>query len=122
MNSTQQAQAFFYEHAGWSQSPGESKHQGKTRCAKALAKAEARATSNGYSFAWDIDPDSNSSDFSNRKPYYDLWFCLCRDASGHIVASLYAIDFGAGGSPWGQPYRRVVEAELASEALSAVAA
>ncbi len=118
MKTTQEARAFFYERASWSQAQGETKHQGKTRCARKLAHAEAQGREAGLSFSWYIDPGVNSSDFNHTKPYYDLWACACRDAHGIVKASLCGIDFGRDGEPWSDPYRRVVEAELADEALT----
>ncbi len=116
--STQQtAREFFLEHAGWSQKPGESQLQGRRRGARQLATAEAKARNAGLSFEWFIDQHCNSSDFNDTKPYYDLWVCSCRDASGACLTSLCGIDFGRNGQPWSDPYRRVVEAELASEAF-----
>jgi hypothetical protein len=38
-----------------------------------------------------------------------------RDKAGKVVQSLGGVDFGRDGDPWGQPYARVVEAELALE-------
>lgn len=97
---------FFYERAGHS-------------AAQLLADAEARACSLGYTFSWSIDPDIDSSSF---RPYtektYDLWCCLCRDPEGKPASSLGGIDFGADKEPWGDPYCRIVQAELALEALS----
>jgi hypothetical protein len=40
------------------------------------------------------------------------------DEDGKIVQSLCFIDFGRDGSPWGDSYKRVVEAELALEQIS----
>lgn len=111
---------FFHEHAGYSYDPKtETKQQGRARCAKALADAERRGREQGLSFAWSVDPDTDSSEFSDEKPAWALWQCVCRDQPGTVRASLHAIDFGRDGFPCAsEPYARVVEAELALEVVS----
>lgn len=58
-----------------------------------------------------------------RPQSYHLWQCTAWQCEGDDMgaltyrASLGGIDFGRDGEPWGNPYRRVVEAELALEAL-----
>lgn len=109
---------FFYLHAGYSYvAASETELQGRRRCAKELVAAEAAARDAGYSFAWSVDPCADSSDHSEEAPPYALWVCTARDGQGKIAGSVGAVDFGRDGEPWGQPYRRVVEAELAMEAL-----
>jgi hypothetical protein len=109
------AEQFFLEHAGWATPPG------REDCAILLAAAEARASAGGVSFHWEIDEDSSSADWKSAEELredggpYAVWGCVARDASGGCFASLWSIDFGPGGDPWGDPYRRVVEAELATE-------
>ncbi len=109
------AYAFFLKHAGYSYGPGETPLQGRRRCAKTLAAAEQRASDAGVSFEWDIDPETTSADFTDEYPAWNLWTCLARDANGEVFSSLCGIDFGRDGEPWGNPYRRVIEAELACE-------
>ena len=109
---------FFLEHAGYSYKPSEESHrQGRMRGARALAKAERQARQRGYCFQWSIDPAGSSS-------LGHTWVCCAigpRDTeykgAGEVLASLADIDFGCDGEPWGNPYRRVIEAELAQEAL-----
>lgn len=109
---------FFFKHAGYSYDPKkETKLQGRWRCATALALAERKANNVGLRFEWSVDPDCDSSEFSEEKPAWALWQCLARGQDGKPCASLGGIDFGRRGEPWGQPYKRVVEAELAAEAL-----
>lgn len=111
------SEAFFYDNAGYSYRPGyQTQEEGRRECATALASAEARAHALGYAFVWEIDHDSDSSDFSDDEPY-SLWFCRMVDPEGETVEALSGIDFGPGGEPWGNTYRRVVEAELAVEQL-----
>lgn len=119
MNTTQSARAFFYEHAGYSVKPGETREQGRNRSARELAKAELLGRDAGMSFAWDIDENCNSSDFSHEVPAWELWTCTAYNGQGEVCASLCGIDFDRDGKPWGNSYCRVVEAELASEALHA---
>lgn len=106
---------FFMRHAGYSFNPAyQTPLQGRIECAQILARAEKRALLESCSFEWQIDPDMDSSDFSDEAPW-KLWVCRMRDFEGDIVQSLWAIDFGRDGTPWGDPYRRVIEAELARE-------
>src|SRR5687768_6068777 len=109
------AYQFFYEHAGYSELPDETAEQGHARSAQLLADAEAKARDAGTSFEWMIDPDSDSSEWTDEEPAYAQWVCIARDGDGDVFASLHGIDFGRDGTPWGSPYRRVVEAELACE-------
>jgi hypothetical protein len=114
---------FFLANAGYSYDPKtETPMQGRIRCAQDLAYAEKHAREAGASFEWSHDVDSTSADWIAphndggrlRDPWY-AWVCLARGADGKVFASLGGIDFGRDGSPWGDPYRRVVEAELACE-------
>ncbi len=108
---------FFYNQAGYSYNlKTETCEQGRMRGAKALAKAEAHAKDAGYVFEWGYD-DVDSSEWSDETPPYAQWICIMRDADGNVLASLGGIDFGRDGEPWGDPYKRVVEAELATEVL-----
>jgi hypothetical protein len=109
---------FFYNNActSWD-SNKETVEQANTRWAKRLANAEYVAWMADYTFEWAID-DIDSSDFSNEEPYYPLWYCVIRNNEDEIVGSLGAIDFGRDKEPWGNGYKRVVEAQLAYEALA----
>lgn len=109
------ATVFFYEQAGWCYDPKiETSDQGKMRCAVALAKAERHAKSVGVQYQWRVDQHTDSREFSDEKPYYSLWSCFCY-RNGECINSLHGIDFGRGKKPHGDPYKRVVEAELALE-------
>jgi hypothetical protein len=127
MNSYQ----FFLKHAGYSYDPAtQSPMQGRIQCARKLAAAERKARDAGISYQWEYDgADSsewiadNEDGGRNCNPW-QTWAC-CAIPSGEdadqygtaALASLGGIDFGRDGEPWGNPYRRVVEAELALEAL-----
>ena len=105
---------FFLVNAGYSwDKETETRAQGMRRCAKSLAAAEKWARDHGYTFEWEVDLETNSSDFSDETPAWELWNCVMRDADGKPCQSLCAIDFGRHGQPRRNGYRRVVEAELA---------
>jgi hypothetical protein len=111
---------FFYRHAGYSYPAGTTpaaQRAHRLNCARRLASAEGRAREEGLSFDWDVDPDQDSSEWSDERPAWPQWRCIVYNADGVSVASLWGIDFGRDGTPWGDPYRRVVEAELAAEVL-----
>lgn len=115
--AAERAFAFFYEHAGFSWNPKtETKEDGRKRCAETLVKAERDAASLGFGFEWSVD-DCDSSEWSDDPEPWAQWVCVCKDENGNVLASLCGIDFGRDGDPWGDPYARVVEAELASEAI-----
>lgn len=109
---------FFREYAGYSYNPAtQTAAQGRRECASRLARAERVASKRGYYFDWDIDPETNSSDFSDEPDPWQLYVCRMYDEDGELIGSLHGIDFGRDGSPAGEPYRRVVEAELALDAI-----
>lgn len=108
---------FFRDHAGSSYAPDrETLAQGTWRGALNLASAELRGERIGLSFNWEIDPDIDSDSFSDEKPAWSLWVCDCIGPDGQC--SLGGIDFGRDGSPHGESYARVVQAELACEYFS----
>ena len=111
------AEEFFYEFAGVSYHPAtETPEQGRKNGAVALATAEASASRLGYSFHWDLD-ELDSTEWSDESPAWSQWQCLARNLSGEVIGSLGCVDFGRNGDPWSDPYRRVVEAELAIESI-----
>lgn len=115
----QTAVAFFLQHAGYSWNPQkETRAQGRRRTARRLASAEAKASEQGYQYQWEIDPCVDSSEFSDAPDPWQLWSCCARNGGGHVVATLGGVDFGRDGQPWGNPYSRVVQAELAAEGLA----
>lgn len=106
-------QRFFYVHAGYSYGPDETPQQGRERCAKALAAAETWARDQRVAFTWEQD-HIDSSDFSDESPAWPLWACCAYDAEGNLLGCIGGIDFGRNGEPHrGQPYRAVIEAEIA---------
>ena len=113
----QTAAEFFFEHAGYSYDPAkETKLQGRRRCAARLSKSEQWAAASGVSYKWELDNLTNR-EFTNYGPEYSLWSVLAYGGGGNIIGSLGGVDFGVDGQPWGNPYARVVEAELALEAM-----
>jgi hypothetical protein len=110
---------FFLKHAGWSYRPEmETQRQGRIRCAKALAQAERDGERFGLTFRW--ADDSAGADLSwmteaELRESHEVEGCTALSPDGRPVAGLYGIvDADA-------TYRRVVEAQLASEALASVA-
>jgi len=127
MTHTKSAVQFFHEHAGYSWNPtqGETQEHGHERTARELATAEQWAREK-LEYIWQPDPCADSSEFHDG-PVYGLWECIAvwapwSDYEGDYVyaASLHAIDFGPDGCPWSDPYKRVVEAELAIEGMASV--
>lgn len=106
-SSEQKAVAFFYKNAGSSYTPGkETRAQGKRRGAQALARAEAEASARGWEVEWEEDDYGERAE--NGGPMY---VAILKDEHGNVLGSLGGIDDDT------DPYRRVVEAELALEAL-----
>lgn len=115
MKPTQKLSAdaqFFFDHAGWSHYPyKETSAEGRTRCAINLAAAEAIARNAGVSFEWLRDTDAGENQYG----------CLLHDAAGKVHHALGGIEFANSGEPWsGDPYRRVIEAELANDYVSEI--
>lgn len=111
------AVAFFYEHAAWGYDPKvETKEQGRQRGAERLAQAEQLGRELGFAFEWEQSQE-DSSEWSDERPAWPQYDCICHGPDGKVLASLCCCDFGKDASgPFG-PYRRVVEAELALEAI-----
>lgn len=116
---TAKAIAFFRKHGGYAKKPGESTHAAKNRMARALARAEAEASARGWRVEWEGDPEG-ASDFesdvrmgytSREEEPREILGAVLRDEEGHVLSSLWGIEDPT------REYRRVVEAELALEAL-----
>lgn len=108
------AERFFYDNAGFSYGQDESPEDGRLRCAVLMAEAERWAARNGIEFTW--EDDFEITDHVAEFDCYDqepgtCEGCVARSRKGGVVASLWCIDDAT------PEYRRVIEAELAMEAM-----
>lgn len=108
---------FFYEHAGYSHDPKtETPEQGRVRCAIDLAAAEIYAKDRDWTFDWswdecgDLGDHSEWCDVKGRHDHY-IEHCALSGADGNVLEALGGIIDAD------NKYRRVVQAELASQAL-----
>ena len=124
---------FFYANGGFSYNPtSETAEQGRLRGAVARAKAEDWAKSRfgddlypepgDLWFTWEIDEEYNPDDYDVPDMSEIGWVCILNqwDAKAgqwRPLQILCGITFGVNGYPDGDPYKRVVEAELALEAM-----
>lgn len=116
----QAAYLFFLRNAGFSYDPKtQTPQQGKAATARKLAKAERDARALGYTFEWDFDLDGcQGCDCTSQECVcstgadHETLSCICRDSCGTVVQSLSSICEPS------REYRRIVEAELAEEALA----
>lgn len=120
------AEAFFYEHAGYSYPQGASaaeRKRARLEHARALARAEEAAESRGWQVEWEYDltPDTSwmtKEDLEDlERGATELLAALLRDESGEVLTSLGGVHVRAPARE--DPYVRVVAAEMAQEALSA---
>lgn len=111
---------FFYEHAGYNYDPKtETQEQGRIRCAKSYAVDETKVQEliDGlgwhyeWSEEWDID-DSWMDEEEKAKEHTWEIASLLDGAGNHLASCGGIVDADAN-------YRRVMEAELAGEALAA---
>jgi hypothetical protein len=110
---TDAAIAFFSEHAGFSYDPKvETPEEGRQNSALHYAKAEQFAKERGWTAEWRDDPEPYEMGDAEETPPSEVLGCVLKDSSGEVLASLWQI-----GDPT-RAYRRVVEAELASEAIA----
>lgn len=109
-----EAEQFFYDNAGWSYDPAtESEEEGRWRCARVLAEAEARLKAGPYF----VDHEPDDLPWDGDVPYDGpLWivtlYSVAGNLDGEILGSLSSVACEAD-----DPYMRVVAAELASEWL-----
>jgi hypothetical protein len=103
---------FFYRHAGYGYGPGETPEQGRKKGAAALAKAEQEATARGWTVKWEEDPEGwDSIGDIDPDDVREILSAVLYDEDGKVLESLGGIV-----NP-DRNYSRVVEAELALEAL-----
>lgn len=119
MTPLSDTEQFFYDQAGFSWNPEtETEEEGRRRGARRLAAAEAWARTAGIEFAWaddwDVDHRKEFECYDNGGPE-TCEMCEAR-LDDEVVASLSCVDDAS------HEYRRVVEAELASEVMETVTA
>ncbi len=110
---------FFLERAGFGFDPAtETAEEGKLRAANALAAAEAWAAdpANEVSIDWERDYEADLDDNCDCGIDHGPNYVGIVYVNGEVKASLGAVTFSEDGLN-GSPYRRVVEAELALEAM-----
>lgn len=104
---------FFLNNAGYATPPG------RVACAAALAKAEKKARELNFQFLWEPDYDADLGDHA-------YWCAMAKhgkDCSHNAEGVSLMVNGETLQSLWGiidadESYRRVVEAELALEALA----
>jgi hypothetical protein len=111
------AVAFFRKHGGYGVRARESKAKAKTRSAQALARAEALSTALGWSVEWEHDPYVDKWWDNDEDAPTEVLSAVLYDKDRNVLASLGGIGM-SGNRKTDQDYGRVVEAELADEALS----
>ena len=121
-NPFKAATAFFYKHAGWASREGltAAQNRGVRRAnARSLAEAEAEAERRGWKVAWEDDPSGwDSLGDVDPSEVSEVLSAVLKDDDGRALASLGSIAFGKGQSVEAdRRYGRVIEAELALEAL-----
>lgn len=106
------AATFFAKHAGVGYDPAtETRAQGAKRGGMELAKAEQYAFDHDWSVDWEEDSEPYQMGDAETDVPREVLCAVLRDAEGNVLASLCGI-----GDP-DRNYRRVVEAELALEAM-----
>jgi hypothetical protein len=109
------AEEFYYEHAGWSFDPAlETSGSGRTRNAILLAQAAEWLAESDAEVHWMPDDDQEAARGDGEEG--TLWVAVLYNGGQHVLASLGGVGFSSG-APWGAPHAKVVEAELAVEAL-----
>lgn len=114
-NACDEAQRFFYEHAGYSyHAETETADEGRLRCARELAIAEAKLKAGPYFVSAEPDPLPWEGD----EPYDGpLWVVLLWSAVDTYAPEVLG-SLGSVACEEGDDYLRVVAAELALEHLS----
>jgi hypothetical protein len=103
--------AFFYEHGGYSTSPGQSVEEGRRESAERLARAEAFGEEAGWKVSWEPDQEEYQMGDAETEPPSEVYVAALLDANDNVLGSLGGI-----GDP-DNNYKRLVEAELALEAM-----
>jgi hypothetical protein len=103
--------AFFYKHGGYSRSPGQSEEESRKESAESLARAEAFGEAAGWKVSWMPDEDEYQLGDDETEPPSEVLNATLLDANDNVIGSLGGI-----GDP-DNNYKRVVEAELALNAM-----
>jgi hypothetical protein len=119
---------FFYRNAGYHTGGDETEQVARFRCGLRLAAAEEWYDDNaaddygehGYGalrFMWHEGGvyDHDYSDMPETS-----WVCVLQEyGSGgwQTQGGIAGVTFGGDGAPWGDPYKRVIEAEMAAELM-----
>lgn len=112
-NPPREAVAFFQKHAGYSYDPKtETEAEGRLRNARSLARAEMAAKSRGWHVEWKHDPEPWDPGDTDYEPK-EVLIAVLLDENGQWQGSLGGI------ADPDRNYARVVEAELADEAIFA---
>ena len=115
---------FFHARAGYSYDPKtETKEEGRLRTAKALAAAERERVERGFRVSWEPDPYPCAAMGEGEEAAYEAGEIVIltgtmTDEEGNIVASIGGVSVKAEHGT-NDLYLRVVEAEMAREALGA---
>ena len=115
-----QAVAFFRKNAGYSYKTGAVKSvkaKARTAHATSLAQAEAEAEARGWTVRWEDDPEEWQG--CDERPF-EVLNAVLLDESGQVLESIGSVGM-SGNRSTDRDYGRVIEAELAEEALAAEA-
>jgi len=105
---------FFYDHAGWSYNRGtETPEEGRARGARKLAAAERRLKDGPYYVNYKPDDQPWNGDEPYDGPLWiaTLW-SVAGSTSGEVLGAIGSVP-----AELGDPYMRVIAAELADEHL-----
>lgn len=81
-----------------------------------LARAEKYADDHGWEAVWEDDPEEYELGDAETERPFEVLTCVIKDENGHVLGSLGSIGM-SGNARQDRDYRRVVEAELALEAM-----
>lgn len=121
------AEEFFYKHGAYSYPSGAdeaAKERARREAARDLAAAEEHAEDAGWAVEWEHDQDPDISWMDDEqleemdRGVTEMLTAVLKDEDGNVLAALGGIHLSARGRR--DPYGRVVEAELASEALAQI--
>ncbi len=117
--ANERAIEFFAANCGIARFPHETEDEARARCARELAEAEAEAIERAYVFEWINDDEpcigcecgDETCDCYTGAPHEVLGCIVRANPNDRPLAALFGI---CGATP---AYRRLIEAELAMEAI-----